>query len=258
MLSRTIDLDGPVHYADYGGHGSPMVLVHGLGGSHVNWAAAGPLLARRHRVLAIDLAGFGRTPLARRRATLAANAELIGRFIDAAAESPVTLVGNSMGGLLSEMVAAASPRRVRALVLVDAAHPPALGVRPDREVLALFTLYMLPWLGYQLTRARVARLGPDVLVREILRLCGLDPETLDPDIIAAHVALERERRAMAWSHDAFVAAARSIMCTAGQATADAAGRRAGRSADAGDPRRSRSPRAGRRRPRPPRDAMDGT
>lgn len=211
MDSRAIDIDGPVHYVDYGGDGPPMVLVHGLGGSHLNWAAVAPLLAQRHRVLAMDLAGFGRTPLGQRRATLAAHADLVARFIDAVAGAPVTLVGNSMGGLVSVMVAAAAAQRVRALVLVDAAHPPALGMRPDRHVVALFTLYMLPWLGSRFTRARVARIGPEVLVSEVLRLCGVEPGTLDPGLLGAHVTLERDRRAMAWSHDAFVAAARSIM-----------------------------------------------
>src|SRR5213078_1603086 len=42
MRSRTIDLDGPVHYADFGGTGPTLVLVHCLGGSHVNWAALAP------------------------------------------------------------------------------------------------------------------------------------------------------------------------------------------------------------------------
>src|SRR5436305_1908860 len=42
MLSRTLDLDGPVHVADFGGAGPTMVLVHGLGGSHANWLAVGP------------------------------------------------------------------------------------------------------------------------------------------------------------------------------------------------------------------------
>jgi hypothetical protein len=51
-VSRLVDLGGPVHYLDFGGHGPTMVLVHGLGGSHVNWLAAGPLLARSARVVA--------------------------------------------------------------------------------------------------------------------------------------------------------------------------------------------------------------
>ena len=67
-MSRFVDLDGPLHYLDFGGpaDGPLLVCVHGLGGSHVNWVAIGPKLAQTCRVLALDLAGHGRTPLAGR------------------------------------------------------------------------------------------------------------------------------------------------------------------------------------------------
>src|SRR6266487_5983253 len=78
-----------------------MVLVHGLGGSAVNWVAVGPGLATRARVLAPDLAGFGRSPLAGRSARVQANQRLLGRFIDEFAVDPVILVGNSMGGMIA-------------------------------------------------------------------------------------------------------------------------------------------------------------
>src|SRR3989442_14019359 len=128
MRSRTIDLDGPVHYADFGGTGPTLVLVHGLGGSHVNWLAVAPVLARRARVLAVDLAGFGRTPLGERSADVPSNRLLLDRFIIASSppiEFPTTIagpaaivVGNSMGGLLAMMEAAVAPERVAALALV--------------------------------------------------------------------------------------------------------------------------------------------
>src|SRR6266487_1386229 len=47
LESRFIDLGGPVHFADFGGDGPTMVLVHGLGGSAVNWMAVGPGPPRR-------------------------------------------------------------------------------------------------------------------------------------------------------------------------------------------------------------------
>ena len=70
MRHRTVDLDGPVHYIDFGGEGKPLLMVHGLGGSALNWMAVGPELAKHNHVLAIDLAGFGQTPLFRRSAAL--------------------------------------------------------------------------------------------------------------------------------------------------------------------------------------------
>src|SRR5207249_2847631 len=138
MRSRTIDLDGPIHYADFGGTGPTLVLVHGLGGSHVNWLAVAPVLARRARVLAVDLAGFGRTPLGERSADVHANRVLLDRFLDAVAAGPAVLVGNSMGGLVAMMEAALAPERVAGLVLVArdrlvaaAASRRLAGLRPD-------------------------------------------------------------------------------------------------------------------------------
>ena len=57
--ARWADVDGPVHYREWPGPetGPTFVLVHGLGGSHLNWAAVAPGLSRRGRVIAPDLAG---------------------------------------------------------------------------------------------------------------------------------------------------------------------------------------------------------
>ena len=48
-----IDLGGEVHYVDHGGEGPVMVLVHGLGGSHLNWTEVAPTLARRFTLQSI-------------------------------------------------------------------------------------------------------------------------------------------------------------------------------------------------------------
>ena len=73
MRHRVADIDGPVHYLDFGGSGSPVLMVHGLAGSALNWMAVGPEIARTHRAMAIDLAGFGQTPLLNRSAAVGAN-----------------------------------------------------------------------------------------------------------------------------------------------------------------------------------------
>src|SRR5256712_13604565 len=61
--SRWADVDGPVHYREWSGPpaGPTFVCVHGLGGSHLNWAAVAPGLARPGRLIAMDLAGVGLT-----------------------------------------------------------------------------------------------------------------------------------------------------------------------------------------------------
>jgi len=192
MKNCTVDLDGTVHYADFGGSGAPIVLVHGLGGSHLNWAAVGPGLARYGRVYAIDLAGHGRTRGPRGSSRVSANRRLLDRFIAVVAGERAVLFGNSMGGYLSMAEAAASPDRIRALVLVDPALPIARGGKFDRKVFALFAGYSLPLVGAVMMRAR-ARRTPERLVRDVLTLCCVDPSRVPDEVRDAHVELARER-----------------------------------------------------------------
>src|ERR1700730_9790479 len=99
MRSLTIDLDGPYHYVDYGGAGEPLVLVHGIGGSHINWISVAPVLAERHHVCAIDMVGFGLPPLARMSADLPNQQRYLDCFMTEVAGGHATLFGHSMGGL---------------------------------------------------------------------------------------------------------------------------------------------------------------
>jgi len=192
MQQRTVDLDGPVHYADFGGTGRPIVLVHGLGGSHVNWLAVAPRLAAHGRVLAIDLAGHGRTPSLGRTARIGANRRLLHRFLETVAGEPAVLMGNSMGGYLSLAEAAAEPAKVASLVLVNAAVPMAPGARVDPRTFALFAGLTLPFVGDALLRRR-ARRGPEQSVRDTLALCCVDSSRVARDVFDAHVELARER-----------------------------------------------------------------
>jgi pimeloyl-ACP methyl ester carboxylesterase len=211
MESHVVDLNGPVHYVDFGGAGPTVVLVHGLGGSHVNWHALGPRLAEHARVLAPDLAGFGRTPLAGRVATVSANRRLLDRFLVDVAGTPAILVGNSMGGMISLLEAGAAHDRVAGLVLIDPSLPRGRSEPIDGEIAKAFGLYAVPGLGERYLRARRAQLGPEGLVRETLRLCTVDPTAVPEDLQRASEAFARERAEMAWGDRAFLQAARSIL-----------------------------------------------
>lgn len=212
MESRVADLGSPVHFIDFGGAGTAMVLVHGLGGAAINWLAVGPLLARRGRVLALDLAGFGRTPPAGPSADLETQRDVLDRFLRLVVGGPAIVVGNSMGGLVALMEAASAPDRVTALVLVAPAQPAPLEARLDLEVITAFTAYSMPWLGPWYLRRRATRLGPEGQVREMLRICCVDPTRVAADLRAAHVALAAERLdRMPWATAAFLEAARSTL-----------------------------------------------
>ncbi|AQZ63272.1 Possible alpha/beta hydrolase superfamily, slr1235 homolog [[Actinomadura] parvosata subsp. kistnae] len=137
-----------VHYLDFGGpHDGPVVVaVHGLSGSALNWLAIAPLLTGRCRLLAPDLAGHGLTRARERRSGAAADRLLLHRFVERVAGVPVILMGNSMGGMISLLEAAANPDAVAGLVLLDVAGPFGRAL-PDPMVAAVFALYGMPWLG---------------------------------------------------------------------------------------------------------------
>jgi pimeloyl-ACP methyl ester carboxylesterase len=188
-----------------------MVLVHGLGGSHVNWMRVGPLLAERARVVALDQAGFGRTPPAGRGTSVKANARLLDRFVAEVAGAPAILAGNSMGGMVAILEAVAHPGNVAGLILIDPALPLAPGVPRDRQVSLAFTAYMTPGVGEAFLRRRRRVLGAEGLVRETFQLCCVDPSRVPQDVIDAHVAMVRERERMPWADRAVLTAARSLV-----------------------------------------------
>jgi pimeloyl-ACP methyl ester carboxylesterase len=210
MQSRTLDIGGPVHVADFGGQGTPMVLVHGLGGSHANWLAVGDRLAEHRRVVAPDLVGFGLTEPLGRSCSVEANAELLRGVIEQVG-SPVVLVGNSMGGMLSMMVASRHPHLVQGLVLVCPALPRPITTRPDLVVTAAFMTYAVPGLGEMYVRQRAQRLGPEGLVRETMKLCTVDPDRVRRDVYQAHVEMARKRQEFPWAMEAYLEAARSLV-----------------------------------------------
>ena len=210
--SRVVDLGGPVHYVDFGGPatGPAVVLVHGLGGSHLNWDLFAPLLTPHARVWALDLPGFGRSEPGSRTASVSANAAALQRFLAEVVGEPVILVGNSMGGMLSILATGEKPKAVTGLVLLDPAIP---GPRRalDPLVALMFAIYAVPFLGERFLRMRRNKTSELARVREMLSLCGVDPETVPPEVIDRSVTLLQEREDVEGMDRAFLAAARSLL-----------------------------------------------
>lgn len=211
--SRTVDLDGPVHYVDFGGpaDGSRVVFVHGLGGSHLNWCLTAPRLSSVARMLAPDLGGFGLTAPGRRQTTVEGNTRLLDRFLREVAGAPAVLVGNSMGGMISLLEAAAHPDAVAGVVLIDPALPLARGARLDGMVATAFALYAVPGLGERVMARRNERHPARALVEEVLERCCVDPSRVPEDVVAACIALAEQRAGMPGLEAAFLAAARSLL-----------------------------------------------
>ncbi len=220
------DLGGPVHWIEFepseelspvtSPPETPIVFVHGLGGSHLNWCLIGPQLAAGRRAVALDLHGFGLTPGTRASATVQRNAKLLDQFVRQVVGAPVILAGNSMGGLISILETSAAPEMVRGLVLVNPALP--LPVRPpDRQVGNQFLLYALPGVGELYLRSVLTRRSPQVAVQQLVELCFADPSRADPAMMTASIALAAERLAhpAGAGPGAFLAASRSLMRVVG-------------------------------------------
>jgi len=218
MERRTIDVDGPVFYLDFPGPsaGPTFVLVHGLGGSHANWLALAPMLANRGRVLALDLPGFGLSPLAGRKASLSSSRAVIGRFIEEVAEPPVVLVGNSMGGALSVRHAIADPDSVRGLVLIAPALPRNGLKSLDRTVAGFISASMLPRVGESFVARSMRAYGTERILDQMLRLCNVDPSRVAPEVIDAHLEVARARDGERDMTAAFVQGARSLVGALGR------------------------------------------
>lgn len=209
MKSHFIDVDGPTHYQEVGGSGPPLVLVHGIGASYLSWQPVVESLGENHRVLVIDLIGFGFTPPHGRRATVQRNGELLADFIDVMCGEPVTVVGNSMGGLVSMLAAVDRPESVKQLVLVNPALP-IVSVRSLSRERQRLVLPLLPVLGNTAARYYYHERSPEDEVDDTLRLVLSRGTRIDPMYRAAAIEMARARREMEWNIDCFTDAARSI------------------------------------------------
>jgi pimeloyl-ACP methyl ester carboxylesterase len=209
---RFVDLDGPVHYVEWPGPAeTTFVLVHGLGGSHLNWMRVAPRLAARGRVVVPDLPGFGRSPLEGRPAAMHVGRRLLGGFVRSVRSGRTIVGGNSMGGGYAMLLAAFEPDLVDGLLLTSSVFPWAPGGWPSPIVVGGFALYRTPVLGDRAVRERFRRLDPERVVRWGFRITAADPSAIPEEVVEAHVALLRERQNQVGAAVAFVEAARSIL-----------------------------------------------
>jgi pimeloyl-ACP methyl ester carboxylesterase len=209
---RTVDLDGPIAYRGWDGPSdTAFVLVHGLGASHLSWVQVAEGLSGLGRVIAVDLPGFGASPLAGRGAGLMDQRRALSdviRWVDA---PRVVLCGNSMGGAISILHAAVEPSTVGGIVLTNSVFPWKLKAVPHPLVIASFGVYATPRLGEGVVAWRVRDMDPEQMVRLSLRVLAADARSIPDDVVRLLVDLTRERQNDPDVTRSFIDGARSML-----------------------------------------------
>jgi pimeloyl-ACP methyl ester carboxylesterase len=178
--SRFVEVDGlDVHYRDEG-TGPPIVLLHGTGASLHTWEAWVEVLSASHRVVRLDLPGFGLTgPNPRGDYRIDAYVDLVDHFVERLGLGRFALGGNSLGGQIAWRFAVLHPDEVSALVLVDSAGYP-------RTVGPLLAFRIGRW---PIVSSLAPHLDPRLLVEKTLRQTYGDPTRVTPELVERYYEL---------------------------------------------------------------------
>jgi pimeloyl-ACP methyl ester carboxylesterase len=187
-------------YAEETGDGPPLILLHGLGGSLFTWRHVVAALSREHRVIALDMKGFGQSDKPFDEYYSAADqAALVSAFIRKRGLSGVTLVGHSFGGVVALRTArdfVREPGVIARLVVMDT---PAL--QQDLSEGAWF--FSVPGLPY----VTMAVTPPDLMTRMMLRLVSAPGRVVPESDVRGYAAPFYDLG----SRHAFIATGQSIV-----------------------------------------------
>jgi pimeloyl-ACP methyl ester carboxylesterase len=193
------------------------LYVHGLGGASTNWTDLAALLAVRFEGWALDLPGFGRSqPPPRGRYSIRGHVRAVVDVLEhlvglpgEAQGGPVHVVGNSLGGLVSLLVAARRPDLVASLTLVSPAMP-VYRVPPAFSRLLL--LLLLPGVP-NLAERKLAGITPEQNVRAMIRMCFGEPHRVPRERVEQAVQEMRERSEQPWADRALTRSMRGLIAS---------------------------------------------
>ncbi len=206
----------PVHVlrADGPSAGPTQLLVHGLGGAAINWLDVIGPLSERGPVLVPDLPGFGRSQPPRARASrIEHNLAFLQALLRTTGVTRVEVHGNSMGGMLATLLAAAVPEFVSRLVLADPALPgPTSRLRElDPQALQLFAPFVVPALGERRMTRWYAASTAEELMAENERFVHADPSRVRPALREVHLDNAEYGKRHPWRLESYAAAASSVV-----------------------------------------------
>lgn len=186
---RLIDVDGIDTFVIEAGSGHPLVLIHGAGPGATglsNWSRNIAHFAQDFHVITVDLPGFGRS----RKMPVPADffafyGEHLGKLLDAMGIEKAHLVGNSLGGGASMMLALRHPEKVGKMVLMGSGGGfPVASVMPTTGLKMLVSFYEAPGPS----RERLAAFVSEMVYDKALITDELLEERLSaamaPDVVA--------------------------------------------------------------------------
>ncbi|TVU28163.1 hypothetical protein EJB05_19672, partial [Eragrostis curvula] len=185
-----------IHYVEQGA-GKPIVLIHGFGASAFHWRYNIPELAKKYKVYAIDLLGFGWSEKALVDYEATVWMEQVSDFLREIVKEPAVLVGNSLGGFTTLFAATEAPELVRGVVLLNSAgqfsdpDKPAPAeeeaeqsnplakfiVKPLKEAIQRVVLGFVFWQSKQPAR-----------VEKVLKSVYIDPRNVDEYLVGSITA----------------------------------------------------------------------
>jgi pimeloyl-ACP methyl ester carboxylesterase len=162
--------------------GAPVVLLHGIGRSLEDWELQHSRLPSTHRVISLDMPGFGLSQRLSATTSLGSLADGVwAALTELKVSSPVHLMGNSLGGAVAMQMTVDEPARVRTLTLVSSA---GFG----RTVTAALRILAVPGLGRPLLR----RMADPRIARHTERSIFFDRALVTPARIETAVKVARQ------------------------------------------------------------------
>jgi pimeloyl-ACP methyl ester carboxylesterase len=185
---RWVRVDGRwVNVVDMGS-GPVLVFLHGLAGCWQNWLETIPEFARDHRVIALDLPGFGASPMPAQTISMPGYARMLDELFVTLGVDSATLVGSSMGGFVACEFAIRYAAQVERLCLASPAGLSMEHMRNERNqgLKARLENYLFFGTGWLASKSdRVVR--SERLRRALLMLVAAYPERLSPQLVVEQV-----------------------------------------------------------------------
>jgi pimeloyl-ACP methyl ester carboxylesterase len=173
-----------MRYVDYGS-GPALVLMHGMGASWQWWLENIPTLGEHHRVIAVDLPGFGDSEPLPAPAEMSTRAEAVNDLLEQLGVRSATIIGHSMGGLVALALATQHRELVRDVILVDAGGAPMTERR--LKVILVVVRFSAALMGLRSVRNALATRR---WVRRLMLWAAFrDPRAMSPELAGAAMPL---------------------------------------------------------------------